>query len=522
MIVDRKVCVTLVGPIRRQDGANMILIGKKFKSTMVCALVLAVPASSFGLAYELIDLGPAPNATTSTAQAINDSGAIIFSSTFVLPNVGASLVQIPPFSGSTRAPSGSAINAGGLVVGDLRTTTAASTGRAFRYNPITGVTSNLGGIGERSEALDINSAGDTVGNGRSTSSSSSQRALLFPALGGVVNLATSGFIATEQSSATGISNSGQIVGWGRLTGATADQPLLFNGIGSATALPILSGDLNGRVFGINNVNRAVGQSSGLTANLRKAVEWDLTLNTITQYSAPGNIGGGFIATEINDSGRAIGSATQLGSIGRGVVYEGGIGYDIATRIVNNPVGQTTHSLLDINNAGEIVGSGTLNGQTRAFVLRPVTNFTTVNLSVTLQDLSPGPKERMISVDILDNGTVVQSRLLGLDELGQVSFLTNLTGTYDFRIRGLNTWLSKVVAGVSFTTGGTTPVATSLLNGDVNGDNEVGPADFSALSASFGLFNTDPGFNTEADLNKDLEVGPADFAILAASFGEFGE
>lgn len=62
----------------------------------------------------------------------------------------------------------------------------------------------------------------------------------------------------------------------------------------------------------------------------------------------------------------------------------------------------------------------------------------------------------------------------------------------------------------------------LINGDVNGDNEVGPADFSLLSAAFGSFLGDPNYSAAADLNADEEVGPADFSILAASFGEFGD
>lgn len=57
-----------------------------------------------------------------------------------------------------------------------------------------------------------------------------------------------------------------------------------------------------------------------------------------------------------------------------------------------------------------------------------------------------------------------------------------------------------------------------LPGDVNGDGEVGPADFTLLSAAFGSSLGDPNYNVDADLNKDDEVGPADFTILSQNFG----
>lgn len=85
----------------------------------------------------------------------------------------------------------------------------------------------------------------------------------------------------------------------------------------------------------------------------------------------------------------------------------------------------------------------------------------------------------------------------------------------------NHWLQKD-AGVFDFAGTPAPVTINLKNGDVNGDNEVGPTDFSILAGAFGTFLGDSGYVANADLNEDGEVGPADFAILAANFGEFGD
>lgn len=63
---------------------------------------------------------------------------------------------------------------------------------------------------------------------------------------------------------------------------------------------------------------------------------------------------------------------------------------------------------------------------------------------------------------------------------------------------------------------------TLINGDVDRDNEIGPSDFTQFSATFGRAQGDPGYNPSADFNGDDEVGPADFTILGQSFGQMGD
>lgn len=56
-----------------------------------------------------------------------------------------------------------------------------------------------------------------------------------------------------------------------------------------------------------------------------------------------------------------------------------------------------------------------------------------------------------------------------------------------------------------------------LPGDIDGDGEVGPGDFSALATAFLSADGDPNWNPDADLDGDGEVGPGDFSILARNF-----
>lgn len=98
---------------------------------------------------------------------------------------------------------------------------------------------------------------------------------------------------------------------------------------------------------------------------------------------------------------------------------------------------------------------------------------------------------------------------------------DVPGTYKVIVKA-SRWLSRVVT-VTTSAGGTATFSpVSLLNGDCNGDNEIGPGDFSILASAFGTFEGDAGYQPRADLNGDGEVGPADFSVLAGNFGEFGD
>ena len=62
----------------------------------------------------------------------------------------------------------------------------------------------------------------------------------------------------------------------------------------------------------------------------------------------------------------------------------------------------------------------------------------------------------------------------------------------------------------------------LVNGDVDGDNEVTLADYAQLALAFGSAEGDPNWNEFADLDGDLEVTLADYGILARNFGQAGD
>ncbi|MCS6830260.1 MAG: dockerin type I domain-containing protein [bacterium] len=95
------------------------------------------------------------------------------------------------------------------------------------------------------------------------------------------------------------------------------------------------------------------------------------------------------------------------------------------------------------------------------------------------------------------------------------------GVYDIAFEAPR-WLRKVVLDVGVQAGFMTPVNVVLVNGDIDGDNEVSLFDFGALVSAFGTMPGDQDWNPYADLDGDGEVTLFDFGILTRSFGETGD
>jgi hypothetical protein len=100
--------------------------------------------------------------------------------------------------------------------------------------------------------------------------------------------------------------------------------------------------------------------------------------------------------------------------------------------------------------------------------------------------------------------------------------TNLAaGNYKLRIKGVNRFLAKSLP-VTLSGTGASGLAYTLTNGDANGDNVVGTADFNLLRAAFGGAAPNPPYSEACDFNGDGIIGTADFNIMKASFGQAGD
>lgn len=248
--------------------------------------------------------------------------------------------------------------------------------------------------GDRSSAADINNSGQVVGWSY-TSGSQQEHAFLY-SNGSMKDLGTLG---RDASYATAINDSGQIVG------DTADaegwsHAFLYSG-GSMMEL-IISG-YSSRASDIDNSGRIVGDvyafeekitgflySGGSLINL--GTFSGLTMNDLGQiagtvytgsetiaylysggkYIDLGSLGGRFaVASDMNDAGQIVGKgwnpAVSQGT--RAFLYSSGSMIDLNNALADG-AGWTLLEAKAINNRGQIVGIGTFNGQTRAFLLTP--------------------------------------------------------------------------------------------------------------------------------------------------------
>lgn len=141
---------------------------------------------------------------------------------------------------------------------------------------------------------------------------------------------------------------------------------------------------------------------------------------------------------------------------------------------------------------------------------------TCAVTVDFQDLVDGVffTPPTIGLDIYQSdGTFLRTDTINLtNNAGTIANLNRRV--YIGITQGQSTWIGKKM--IIDTRAGNATVNFSHLNGDVDGDLEVGPGDFEIITSNFGNSPTTP---EEGDLDRDGEVGPGDFEIVVANFGE---
>lgn len=109
----------------------------------------------------------------------------------------------------------------------------------------------------------------------------------------------------------------------------------------------------------------------------------------------------------------------------------------------------------------------------------------------------------------------------LDASGNFQFTLPNQGTYSVVAQGRH-WLGKKLTPVTVGAAGASGLNFILVNGDIDGDNEVGIGDYSQLSEAYLSTYLAPTWNEDADLNGDEEVDIGDYSVLAANYGILGD
>ncbi|GIV17423.1 MAG: hypothetical protein KatS3mg022_2858 [Armatimonadota bacterium] len=147
----------------------------------------------------------------------------------------------------------------------------------------------------------------------------------------------------------------------------------------------------------------------------------------------------------------------------------------------------------------------------------------VSGKVTLGDFVASPEGVPVEMQLRASGSAepLRTEILTLDAVGNYILTDVEPGQYDIAFKASH-WLRAVVRGVRVTSADVQDVDVLLLNGDIDGDNEVTLFDFGALVASFSSVPGDSNWNPDADLDGDEEVTLFDFGVLVRHFGKVGE
>lgn len=307
--------------------------------------------------YVLTDLGTL-GGTASKAFGINDAGQVVGQANLTgdaaqhaFLYVNGTMRDLLSLSGTDS--SGAAVNDAAQAVGSAD---AATGTHAFLYSG--GMMRDLGTLGgTNSGAAGLNESGLVVGDSQTAIAGNRFHAFLWNN-GTMMDLGTLG---GPESHATGINDDGLAIGEAdTLSGST--HAFVYGG-GVMRDLGALGGS-NSSAASINEAGQIVGQADTVSGNTHAFLYNNGTLTDL------GTLGGSNSnADAVNDRGQIVGASDVVLAGMHAFVYANGAMRDLNS-LIDPGSGWTLKEATGVNNWGQIVGFGTVNGQTHAFLLSP--------------------------------------------------------------------------------------------------------------------------------------------------------
>jgi uncharacterized membrane protein len=314
---------------------------------LTAGAVAATPAlaASNDSRASITDLGAPPRMQAGAAAGLNNHGEAAVSG--LLGDPEAPVTHAATWQHGTWVDLGpgaaQAVTSGGMVVGytesgvDQHAALWSSDGHRTDLGLLPG--------GSWSQATAANDHGQVVGY----ADSSTTRAFIWDRRSGLRPLVTQG---RGSSYAYGINDAGEVVG------SDGSKAVMWDESGRLRALG------NGIAYGINRRGLVVGDASG------HAFSWT-SANGLRLLPAPRDVGTSN-AVAVNDEAQMVGSA-QVGKDSLGfpvfhaVEWQAGKFCDL-NKLLPNGSGWKLVTASAINDHGQILGNGTHNGDTRAFLL----------------------------------------------------------------------------------------------------------------------------------------------------------
>lgn len=322
----------------------------------LCALAGTAQAA---VTYTITDLGTLGGAE-SFAFEINDAGQVAGRAqaangrdhAFLYANGVMNDLGVAGGDVATASSQGFGLNDAGQVVGSALKVYAT---------PVLwsgGAATELGSQNGLLSAADINNAGQIVGYG----GGGFGHAMLYEN-GAVTDLGTLG---GQSSRATAINDSGVIVGYaaGSLPGGTADLAFVYVN-GTMTSLGSLNPEGGSQAFAVNEGGQIAGSSYFAPGDARAFLYANGAMLNLGTLGGLGSSGWG-----INDAGFVVGSSGVVGGGSHAFLYQGGPLLDL-NELIDPAAGWVLTRAEDINNVGQIIGSGLMNGQQHAFLLTQI-------------------------------------------------------------------------------------------------------------------------------------------------------
>lgn len=242
-------------------------------------------------------------------------------------------------------------------------------GAAFIWDPVQGMRDlgSLGGL--NAEAVGINETGQVVGTSETPTGG---RAFIWDAAGGMRNL---GSLGGTWSFGRDINNVGQVVGtsWG--ANNFGERAFIWDSVSGMRDLGSPTGGST-RAFAINDLGHTVGVDYGMATGqggIAGMVVWGEETLLVPQPT-----GGRPSPHDINNHGQIVGSFGVNET--NAFVWHAGTGFVDLEGLIPLDSGWDLEEAFAINDAGQIVGFGRLNGGYRAFVMTPVPEPSTLALS----------------------------------------------------------------------------------------------------------------------------------------------
>ena len=496
---------------------------RHFCAALLAVFALSLPSISRAQSgYTIIDLG-AVGQYDSYGSGINAIGQV----TGYFDLTGEAVYRVVRWTKTTAVRLvtlggangfGNAINASGQIAGQSDTTGNAAQ-HAVRW---TGTTAqDLGTLGGGNSYGAAINAGGQVAGWSSTPDEAEIHAVRWTGTE-ADELDTLG--GTE-SYAYGINDSGQAAGYSLMEDNLTPHAVRWTET-TAEDLGTLGGS-NSYGNAINESGQVAGAAQTAGNGAYHAVRW-----TETDAKDLGTLGGGnSTAYGINNSGTVVGTSTTADGEQAAFLCIGETMVD-CNALLPTASGWQLSAARAINGSGWITGTGYINGQYHAYILKPVGGTLTgrialegvyrikqANANAPLGTFhfalrTPGTTEEIYHADI--SLTLTDESAFGTYTLFDVP-----GGLADFTVKGSKS-LRVLLPDINPDETADLP-DTTLPAGDANNDNQVDIADFAVLLNAYGTTPSDGtgSYNPACDFNYDGRVNVGDFGLLVNEYGNVG-